>query len=868
MLKNIQKFAYLLGLTIALHWASQAVAVSIDAIQIETVSDGDRLAFSMNDPIRLNAEMKTADALPNEDLILIHIPAGVEWNAPTRGQGSGLIKEYMFQGQGGGSGNLFIRTNQRVNIKRDGSNTKGYFLDVTSVGGASNPFNPTSTGGNTNPFMTTTVGNTGNKPLQVTNIRVGMKDDATRIVLDLTAPMQFTIEQSMAGDKLTIKGQEPVEWKGPNRSFQPEGVVQNYRVMGTGADTYLEVQTESGTAVQRSIIVDPNSNSPKYLIDLLPNNLASTSLNGLFKNSSSLEESKDLVAGTGVNTMPVKSINFETREDDTYVTIRLAKPLDLSVIDNIYTHQVIISLPKVDWTQVSIPLNATGLIKDYKVDQSLPDKTNLILFVDSNAGVIGKKLLTGGVQQGGTFTIALSTDNAKVPAWLSEVTTENLPYTEQEKKEGILETRALKYRGGVLEYANIGEGFYVTGLGGLLNGLNSISTSNQNGQTNLSPGLMGPVAYGGMGYGVQVERSYFGLEALFGYQALLNKTEYTQGSSIASLTTKTGLSWIVAGRAGYYISPVSLLYGKIGVASTKINLSGNGGDGTFLYNGKKSISSSGFLFGGGIEAAIDDQLSARIETYQTTYQPFKGISGTGTSGKFHPRVQEMLVGVSWKTSPMAGPAATEHYEDSIESGIYLGGEGGLASINNNRQVTGSQGTKYKSSTMVIEPSWGMYGGYAYNVGRYYVAGEGQVAFNQTKLNESRSFNGNQESFENFLRWSFAATGRLGYIFNHGVIGYGRAGVVASRFNHDGKNNGIASLLSAQKKGAGKTIAGLRLGGGLEIFIDPQLSVRGDYTMDLYPLPMSVSGSDGSREKLFATRNEFKLGLAYTMPVNK
>jgi opacity protein-like surface antigen len=867
--KNIQKFAYLLGLAIALHWASQAVAVSIDGIQIETVSDGNRLAFAMNDPIRLNAEMKTADALPNEDLILIHIPAGVEWNAPTRGQGAGLIKEYMFQGQGGGSGNLFIRTNQRVNIKRDGSNTKGYFLDVTSLGGARNPFNPTGPGGFNNPFATTIPGNMGDRPLQVTNIRVGMKDEATRIVLDLTVPMQFTIEQSMAGDKLTIKGQEPVEWRGPKRSFQSEGVVKNYRVMGTGADTYLEVETESGTAVQRSIIEDSNSNAPKYVIDLFPNNLAATSLNALFKNSSNLEGSKNLVAGTGISALPVKSINFEAQEEDTYVTIRLSKPVQIPVIDNIYTHQVIISLPKVDWNKIAVPLNAAGLIKEYRVDQSLPDRTNLILSVDKDAGVIGKKLLAGGVQQGATFTIALSKENAKVPAWLSEVTTENLSYSDAEKEQGILDTRALKYRGGVLEYTNIGEGFYLTGLGGVLTGLNVTSSSTQTTKTNLSPGLRGLVGYGGMGYGVQLDRTYFGLELLLGHQGLLGQNQYTQGSNVASLQTRTGFSWMVAGRAGYNISPVSLLYAKLGVATSKVKIDGHGGDGRFLYNGKKELHRAGFLLGAGLEAAINDQLTGRIETYQTTYQPFKASSPSGTSGKFHPRVQEMLVGVSWKPSPMGGPATTDYYEDSVASGIYVGGEGGLASADNRREVTGTQGNNYKSTTTVIEPVWGLYGGYAHNIGRFYVAGEGQVAFNQTKFNESRSINNAPaESFENFLRWSFAATGRFGYIFNHGVIGYARAGVVASRFSHTGTNNGVPSILSAPKKSAGKTLGGVRIGGGLEIFIDPQLSVRGDYTMDLYALPIHISGNDSSKEKVFATRNEFKLGLAYTIPVHK
>lgn len=834
--------------------ASGAFAVSIDDVHIEHVSDGDRIVFSMDDPIRLNYEMKTSDAEENEDLILMHLPTGVEWNASSKGQGTGLVKEYVFEDRdGGGGGNLWLRLNQRIKVKRDGSNTKGYFLDIAPVNNSKNPFNSNSTSSERE-----------DRPLQVKNIRVGMKDDLTRIVLDLTAPTQFTIEQSMAGDKLTIKGQEPVEWKGPKQSFHSEGVVQNFKVMGNGSDAYLEVQTESGAAVQRSVVEDPNSNTPKYVIDLLPNNLTATSISKLFSNSANLDPSSNMALGTGVSLQPVTSVSFDMKNEDTVVNISMPKAIDIPVIDNIYTHQVIISLPKVDWTKVSVPLGVTGLIKEYKVDQSLPDRTNLILSIDKAAGVIGRRLSAGGVQQGGNFTVILSTDNAKVPAWLSEVTVENLPYTAQEKKERVLATRALKYRGGVLEYANIGEGFYLTGLGGQVAGLNATSTNSSNNTGDFSSALLGGGGYAGVGYGIQIERGYFGLEGFLGYQGLSNKIEWTN-PSVSRSRTLIGLSWVIAGRAGYYMSPVSLLYGKAGVASTTITIDGTG-NGNLLYNSKKIAPRSGFLFGAGIEAVVDDQLSARIETYQTTYQPIKALASTGMTAKFHPRIQEMLVGVSWKPSPMGGPAATEAYEDSTTSGIYMGGEAGLGSAVNNREVIGTPPNKYKASTIVIEPLWGMYGGYSYNMGRYYVAGESQIAFNQSKFNESRTSSTNQtESFENFLRWSFALTGRFGYIFNHGVIGYGRVGVVASRFSHDGiKASGQQSILTAQKR-LSRTVTGLRVGGGLEIFFQPSLSLRGDYNMDLYPA-VSIKSTNGSSEKVLATRNEFKLGLAYTLPV--
>lgn len=869
MPKNIQKFAYLLGLTIALQWPFQAVAVSIDDISIEHVSDGDRIVLSMDDPIRLKYEMRASGGDFETDShteLLIHLPSGVEWNAPTQGQGSGLIQEYMFQGNDSGGGDLRIRTNQPVRVKRDGSNAKGYFLDVMGAGGGNASSSSSNWGGIS--FASGSSGKSNeNKPLQVKNIRVGMKGEMTRIVLDLTVPTQFTIEQSMAGDKLTIKPQEPIEWNGAKKSFQSEGLVQGFQVMGSKNNAYLEVQTESGTAVQSSIIKDPNSNSPKYVIDLLPNNLRATSINKLFSNSSNFDGAGTMALGAGVVVQPVTSVGFEVKDQDTFVTIHLSKAQELQVIDNIYTHQVIISLPKVDWNKVVVPLSAAGLIKDYKVDQSLPDKTSLVLNIEKAAGVIGKRLSAGGVQQGASFTVVLSTNNAKVPAWLSELTVEKLPYGEADKKDRILGTRALKYRGGALEYGNIGEGFYLTALAGQLAGSNTIASAAGPTKANLSSSLMGISSYLGMGYGIQIERNYFGLEALMGYQTLLSKSEFTNVSGVTKVKNTMGLNWLVAGRAGYYTSPASLLYGKIGVASSTFNMSGSGPDNTILYNANKQILRSGFLFGVGVEAAIDDQLSARIETNQTTYQPFKSYSPTGITAKFHPRVQEMLIGISWKPSPMGGPVANDVYEDSITSGIYVGGEAGLGSMTTNRKVIGTPPNKYNATSITIEPLWGMYGGYAHNMGRYYVAGEGQIGFNQSNISESRTnAAGNKESLDDFLRWSLALTGRFGYIFNHGVIGYGRVGVVASRFSPDGRNNTGTNILTVQKKGA-KTLAGLRIGGGLEIFLQPSLSLRGDYTMDLYP-PVSIKGSTGSSEKVVASRNEFKLGLAYTFPVHK
>jgi hypothetical protein len=433
--------------------------------------------------------------------------------------------------------------------------------------------------------------------------------------------------------------------------------------------------------------------------------------------------------------------------------------------------------------------------------------------------------------------------------------------------------------------AKIGDGFYMLAMAGRMLGVSNVSYTDNptiGYGSNLNTSLNGFTGYVGAGYGMQVNRAYIGLEGLVGKirnqnhsKFYLNDTTLLNADDVTNQEMVVGVNWAVASRLGYYVSPVALLYGKLGVSQNNFTLKGRGDNVAMLFSRAASFNVMGYQWGGGLEVALNNHLSGRIETYQTIYKQFSPSYydvNRLLRAQYKPRAQEMLLGIAVKPSALGGPMENSQYEE-IPSGIYGGIEAGVSGTDFDRSFNGVVGrpsfvTGYKGHSASIKPAWGIYGGYAHTLGRFYVAGEAQLESNKSKVNDI-FYRGEVNEYPNdFLGSSMALSTRFGYVFDNGTVGYGRIGVVRSRFLHNSISNGTLGPTFEEftaNRPYSKTLNGLRVGGGLEIALNRSVRLRGDYTLDIYPGISFPGLNPGTKESVRVTRNEAKLGLAYTLP---
>jgi len=81
-----------------------------------------------------------------------------------------------------------------------------------------------------------------------------------------------------------------------------------------------------------------------------------------------------------------------TQNEDTIIIFSTQEPLEFDIIENEYTNQIIVHLPKTEWTAVESMDKNGGLIESYTVDQEADPKTTNITFnVQKGTNVIGRR---------------------------------------------------------------------------------------------------------------------------------------------------------------------------------------------------------------------------------------------------------------------------------------------------------------------------------------------------------------------------------------------------------------------------------------------------------------------------------------------
>lgn len=794
----------------------------------------------------------------DDETFIVRFPVGTEWNTRTSEVFGGLIKTFTYVPYDDGAGDLVIKTDPSLALR-----TFGLLKDKN--------FNLSFNQATQEQKIPLT------NPLVINNLRIGQKNGRTRIVFDMNHVVDFVLKENQEGTKIILIPSEKPLWKPKTSLTQSIGLFEKYTVYDNGRELAIEFLLKPHTKVAETFLMDVKTDNPRFIVDL--DTLSDVSVidpvsinatqeaneraSGFFEKEESTEE-----VSAPVDVL-VKKMDIIAQSDDTILKLETIKDQNYSITENTYMNQVIIHLPKTNWKNVIIPRNKGGLIQGFTVDQTSPDVTNLVLTVQKGTHVTGKKVFGKGSGLP-RFIIYLNQEENKTPEWLIEETTEKTPYYDRELDE--LRTSRIIYRGGISPYINVGEGFYLGIQGDQLATENTshsqIYTSNR--RRYLSGNNFGGGAHLYTGYGVSYDRFYGGLELRLGGYGVDEKTYY-RGTNTYNSSSEINFTWDVSTRLGAYISPTTLAFGRLGVTSTNFSYDGsNSADGIFIFPGSFAKNArTGFLFGFGLESAVTDQFSVRLEANQINYQGIQYSLNNGTK-KDRNILNQVSLGMSYKPNPMSCPAMGNFFEESTGTGLYFGLDTGMGNMMNARQVDGKSGattTYYEGQSGSSEPIWGIFGGYSYNIGRFFLAAELQMGLNQILIKEYLS-NGTSttDSYSNKLKWLWSAGIRPGYIFNHGTIAYARLGILGATLTH--KTDFSSSTVRQFASGPNTTerIWGLRTGGGIEVFVNPNVSVRADYIFDYMPRTVFKDPTvSGVEERVNIINNQFKIGLAYTLP---
>ncbi len=831
-------------------------ALVVKGISIENTSKTPMVMVQLSEPYDLKLER------PDDETVLIDFPPDTEWEvAPsnTTGNPSG-IRGYKFVPYQDGSGELMIKINPRLLIDQSGTAPNGIFgISFSNMD-----------------KLDTNV-------LKVKKFHIGQKEGMTRIVLELNRSGNFSVTENHDGTKIFVTPLEKTDWliaKNVHRSATPSSDVlyKGYNLTEKENQTGMEIMVVPGARILKTALIDTKTTSPKLVIDF--------GVNPFTPDKVLLQQKKcplKVDADEGFDLKPKKKvpIPFETaifpnkeliqrfdiisQRDDTIIRLVSRKRVDVKVTENSHTNQIILHLPKINWTEVKVPEDKGGLIKNFQLNQEDPRFTDLILNVEKGTHIIGKNTFSGQGEY--RFIMYLNENEEKTPDWLIEASVAKLSYAARDREHA--EVSRVVYQGGISPYMNIGDGFYMGIQGDVVSGENSSHTKSGTNSTQVSGGHFGGGAHVFAGYGVAMNRLYTGGELGVGLYGVDEKESYTNNINTTNSNSQVRRSWNVTGRVGIYASPTSLLYGRLGIASTAFsyNASPSATDNPIFPGQYKRNNQTGFILGLGMESALNDTLTVRLGASQTTYQTTHYLNGPNFK-KDRMILNQLDLGLGYKFSPMSGPAAGDFFEESVGTGLYFGGALGASSILNTRSVQGLSGghtTRYKGQSLDAEPVWGAFAGYSTNMGRFYMASEAEVSRTQAHYTESLYTNGTMtQSYTDKLNWIWAITARPGYIFNHGTIAYGRFGVMGGDFSHSGQINGANRTFTTGSK-VKQNVIGVRMGGGLETFLSKQVSLRADYVVDyMSRIQLKDKQVPSAVEKVTLLNNEFKLGVAYTL----
>ncbi len=753
--------------------------------------------------------------------------------------------------------------------------------------------------------------------VRVNGIRFGGEGGNTRMVLDLNQNADLNVDQKEEGSFIIRAIDKSLDAR--KIVSQSHKLVKSVTpVVGDDGFYTLQVQTTPGTRVKKSFTLDGKNGGKRYVVDfemnpnVPPSNDAPESPQKVpeqevspeppqqnpeldapsapsAEQSENIPESREYlteslhVANKEANpfeesSLPklVTDLTIEENGPKTVLTLTLAKSGAFTVRENGYTHEIIIEMPKFDWVSSNLKDKSGGVIENYVIDESDPKSTSLILKVQPGTGVLGKFTLPQRNTSPAKFILTLGEGSGEIqsPGPMLEnkqpkVTYQPASSSTQHINAGYAAAKTPppppgpEFMGGDVPFADVGIGFYMGGqLGHGSAGIKTTTTMTNNNGTayTLNQGLDGGIASLHMGYGFGFGKFYFGLEPFVQFSNLEGHTRASvSGVPYTRYQDTMTIIYGALARVGAYLAPEVMVYGSVGGVGTDLRHKIMAGTSpNYGFSGGRKTNMSGTLMGVGLEAALDDHLSLRLDYHYIFYQVL-GQSGASLSSPtilqtttVAPKLSQFLIGLSYKFSPMFGPNSRENL-GQIPVGLYVGTGPSMSALGvSKKSVTSTQ--TIQSTTQSLTPGWDLYLGYGEQTNSIYLGGEAGISFGNKMIEESYT----AEKRTDKLRSSLTLAFRPGFTFGQGNLVYGRIGGIVSRITHDGVGAPNSQFTIPQN--FGRIIYGLAVGGGLEAFINKNLSIRGDYTYELYK---KVNMSNATLQSTLGPDNKkFMLGIAY------
>lgn len=161
-----------------------------------------------------------------------------------------------------------------------------------------------------------------------------------------------------------------------------------------------------------------------------------------------------------------------------------------------------------------------------------------------------------------------------------------------------------------------------------------------NGARAYYPDLSGMVVGAQAGWQRQIERVVAGVELDAGYLGASGKTSRTDTFGTVTTTTDIGAYGTLSARVGYLVGPRWLVFGRVGV--TLASLDGDTeqscpATGCGLQPGRSETEghSWGVTFGGGVERAVSERWSARVDYQYTDFRRELALPPAGSGPGWH-----------------------------------------------------------------------------------------------------------------------------------------------------------------------------------------------------------------------------------------
>ena len=186
-------------------------------------------------------------------------------------------------------------------------------------------------------------------------------------------------------------------------------------------------------------------------------------------------------------------------------------------------------------------------------------------------------------------------------------------------------------------------------------------------------------------------------------------------------------------------------------------------------------------------------------------------------------------------------------------GFYAGGQVGHDAMSTQSTGPRNAGTTLTADFGDLGYTGGVFGGYGFQAGNFYLGGELEAELGKT--NSSHEREGGGRTFAVERQWNFGASARVGYVVNNTALLYARAGVVQTRAQVD-FSRGQNSLTAWYDE------TGLRVGGGMEMPVSDDFIARLEYTHTSYPAFAMLTPPNGEVERFHPKEDLFRVGILH------